>query len=64
MGEREYDLLAGSHLNQKYAQEMQMKLEEAGYFAYLAKVEIEGKEFIRVIVDVNGSLQEVQNVGR
>jgi len=61
--EAKYDLLAGSYHNQEYAWEMQIKLEQAGYSTYLAKVEIEGKEFIRVIVDVNNSLQEVQNVG-
>lgn len=61
--ETKYDLLAGSYHNQEYAWEMQMELEEAGYSTYIAKVEIEGKEFTRVIVDVNNSLQEVQNVG-
>ena len=63
MGETKYDLLAGSYLNQEYAQQMQMELEEAGYSTYTAKIEIEGKEFTRVIVDVNNSLQEVQDVG-
>ena len=61
--EAKYDLLAGSYHNQEYAWEMQIKLEQAGYSTYMAKVEIEGKEFTRVIVDVNNSLQEVQNVG-
>ncbi len=42
---------------------MQIELEGAGYFTYLAKVKADGREFIRVIVDVSGSLQEVQNVG-
>lgn len=63
MGETKYDLLVGSYLNQEYARETQIKLEEAGYFAYLAKVKADGGEFTEVIVDVNGSLQEVQNVG-
>ena len=54
---------AGSYLNQEYAPEMQMELEEAGYSTYMAKVESEGKEFTGVIVDVNGSLKEMQNVG-
>lgn len=63
MKETKYDLLAGSYLDQEYAQEIQIELEEAGYFTYLAKVKADGREFIRVIVDVNGSLQEVQNVG-
>ena len=61
--EAKYDLLTGSYLNQEYAREMQINMEEAGYSSYLAKVESEGKEFTRVIVDVNVSLQEVQNVG-
>ncbi|MEE8180047.1 MAG: DUF2334 domain-containing protein, partial [bacterium] len=61
--EAKYDLLAGSYLKQEYAQEMQMELEEAGYSSYMEKVEVEGKEFMRAIVDVNNSLQEVQNVG-
>ena len=61
--EAKYDLLTGSYHNQEYALEMQMELEEAGYSTYLAKVESEGKEFTRVIVDVNNSLQEVQDVG-
>lgn len=63
MGEKKYDLLAGSYLNQEYAQEIQIELEGAGYFTYLAKEKIEDKEFTGVIVDVDNSLQQVQNVG-
>jgi len=55
--EAKYDLLAGSYLNQEYAWEMQMELEQADYSTRLAKVESEGKEFTRIIVDVNNSLQ-------
>lgn len=63
MEETKYDLLVGSYLNQEYAREKQIELEGAGYFTYLTKVKANSREFTRVIVDVNGSLQEVQNVG-
>jgi len=59
----EYDLLAGSYLNQENGLEAQIRLEGAGYFTYSTKVKVGGKEFTRVIVDVNGSKEEVQNVG-
>ncbi len=63
IGAAKYDLLAGSYHNQKYAREIQMKLEEAGYSTYTEKVEIEGREFTRVIVDVNKNLEETHNIG-
>lgn len=59
----EYNLLAGSYLNQENALEARMRLEGAGYFTYLTKAKVHGKEFTRVIVDVNGSKEEVKNVG-
>ncbi len=59
----EYDLLAGSYLSQENGLETQIMLEGAGYFPYLTKARVDGKEFTRVIVDVNGSQEEVQNVG-
>jgi len=59
----EYDLLADSYLNQESALEARIRLEGAGYFIYLTKAKVHGKEFTRVIVDVNGSKEEVQNVG-
>jgi len=59
----EYDLLANSYLSQENALEARIRLEGAGYFPYLTKARVDGKEFTRVIVDVNGSQEEVQNVG-
>jgi len=59
----EYDLLADSYLSQESALEARIRLEGAGYFTYLTKAKVHGKEFTRVIVDVNGSKEEVQNVG-
>jgi len=59
----EYDLLANSYLSQENALEVRIRLEGAGYFPYLTKARVDGKEFTRVIVDVNGSQEDVQNVG-
>jgi len=61
--ETKYDLIVGSYSNQEYALEKQIELEKAGYLTYLTRAKVNGREFTRVIVDVNGSLQEVQNVG-
>jgi len=59
----EYDLLADSYLSQENGLETQIRLQGAGYFTYLTKAKVHGKEFTRVVVDVNGSEEEVQNVG-
>lgn len=63
LDEIKYDLLACSYPSQENALETQIRLQAAGYFTYLTKVEVGGKELTRVIVDVDGSKQEIENVG-
>gem|GEM_PF-725665 len=63
LGREDDQTLAGSYPNQKNALDAQIRLQAAGYFTYVTEVEVGGKGLTRVIVDVDGSKQEIENVG-